>query len=117
MSKSEKKEQVSIRFDPEDFSKSYERSVVRRFLYEYLYKRSKMMMRPLSRVGGKSWMVAKGVKDYILMLGKTSFTYMEVSELIESGAVLNYIQDMQRYMLFHWKDYSDNKECFYMNEE
>ena len=73
-----------------------------------------MLMRPKARVPGKSWMLAKGVKDYIMILNRTAFTYMEVAELIESDAILNYVQDMQRYMLFHWKDYNDNKVCYYM---
>lgn len=71
------------------------------------------MLREHLYLNEKSWLIAKGVKDYLILVGKLEFTFDEVQELIESWAPLNYVQDMQRYMLFHWKEYQDNKECYY----
>ena len=106
--------EVFIKFQP---GHTYTRSQVRRFFWEFYYKKGKMMLRMHKHAYDKSWLIAKGVKDYLILVGKLEFTYEEVEELIESQAALNYVQDMQRYMLFNWKEYHDNQECYYKSEE
>ena len=53
-----------------------------------------MMLRNHLRGVDMTWLIAKGVKDYLILVGKLEFTYAEVQELIESWAPLNYVQDM-----------------------
>ena len=58
----------------------YERSVVRRFLYEYISKKVSWSKRnENSRDDGtRYWYIGKSVKDYIIMTGKKEFTYGEI---------------------------------------
>ena len=44
--------------------------------------------------GARHWYIAKSVKDYIIMLDQTEFSESEISELVESEAILNYGNDM-----------------------
>ena len=58
----------------------YERSVVRRFLYEYISKKVSWSKRnENSRDDGtRYWYVGKAVKDYIILSGKERFSYEEI---------------------------------------
>jgi hypothetical protein len=86
-----KEGETFIKFQP---GQTYTRSQVRRFLYEYYLKRVQFMLREHLLGNEKSWLIAKGVKDYLILVGKLEFTYEEIQELIESWAPLNYVQDM-----------------------
>ena len=78
----------------ENVEKVYDRSVVRQYLYEYLTKKCRMS-RVLSLFHeGRHFFMAKAVKDYLIMVGKKTFTYDDIQHLIESNAILNYASDM-----------------------
>ena len=72
-----------VHFEP---SKSYSRSTVRRFLYEYISKRVSWTKRDKNSRddGTRYWYIGKAVKDYIIMSGKVEFTFEEIQEIVES---------------------------------
>ena len=72
-----------VTFEP---SKTYNRTTVRRFLYEYISKRVSWSKRDRNSRddGTRYWYIGKAVKDYIIMSGKEEFTYEEIQEIIES---------------------------------
>lgn len=83
-----KEGEVFVKIKP---GQTYTRTQVRRFLYEYYMKRSKLILRAHLNGNEKNWIIAKGVKDYIIMTGKLEFTYEEIEEMIESWAAINYV--------------------------
>ena len=65
----------------------------------------------------RSWQFAKGIKDYMIMVGKNEYSYEEIQEIIESEAALNFAQDLYRYSALYFWEWRANKECFYKDAE
>lgn len=98
---------TEIIFDPEDSERTYNQSVVRQYLYEYLVKRCHFTKTDPYHFDSRHYFIAKGVKDYLILTGKEKFTFADVAEMIQSNSIVNYISDMlQQMMLKVWKWYS-----------
>lgn len=55
--------------------------------------------------------VPKAVKDYLVETGKTSFTYNEVSEMIETKSILCFLNDLIRQCLIDWVVFQEKNMC------
>lgn len=99
-----------IKFIP---GKTYNRTVVRRFLYEYISKRVSWSRRDKNSRddGTRYWYIGKAVKDYIILTGKQEFTYEEVQEIIESYSILTYANDLIFYVMEDWIKFMDEQYC------
>lgn len=104
--KTESARNVSISFTP---GKTYGRSTVRRFLYEYYVKRVSWSRHStdMKMDAARFWFFAKGVKDYIIMTGKEEFTYDDIKEIIESWSILNFTNDIVHRLMREWVLFMD----------
>jgi hypothetical protein len=66
-----------VTFEP---GNTYDKSVVRRFLFEYISKRVSYSRRNPEQKNDvtRYWYIGKAVKDYIILTGKHHFTFEEV---------------------------------------
>lgn len=87
-----------VHFDKTKPEQVFSRDVVRQFLYEYLTKRSRVSRVPYLEFESRHYFVGKCVKDFIVMSGKTEFTFAEIAEIIEANAMLNYCSDTLQQM-------------------
>lgn len=96
-----------------------DRTTLRKMLYEYLLtemrfnKHSRAQMEDETT---KYFLVGKGVKDYLIYTKKTEFTYQEVEELLESKAILCFINFMINEMLseiYAWEhtNLCESRDC------
>ena len=61
--------------------------------------------------GARYWFFGKAVKDYIIMIEKTEFTYAEIQEIIESSVILNMANDITWYLMEDWVRFMDSHLC------
>ena len=62
--------------------------------------------------GARFYFFGKAVKDYIIMTKKQEFTYEEIQELIESRAILNYCNDIVKFVMEDWVRYMETHHCY-----
>ena len=107
---STKKHKDKFQFKP---GHSYSKSEVRRFLTEYYIARISWFRNPSNMKDDppRFWYAAKAVKDYILITGKKEFSYKEIENLIESKAILNYMNDLIQWLLDTFTIIVDTKMC------
>ena len=93
--------------------KSYNRSVTRRFLYEYYVKRVSWSRHDpdFRDDSGRFWFLGKGVKDYIIASDKKEFKFEEIQEIIESMAILCYTNDLMNILIEDWLNFMDTYLC------
>lgn len=75
--------------------KTYPRSIVRRFLTEYLVEKLIWSNKENDRRDGeRHYIAAKGVKEFMLLQNKTDYTFNDITSMIDSHAILNFVNDL-----------------------
>jgi len=81
-------------------SEQIHRTPLRKALYEYIITKFRWSRTTFSNIDeepAKHYVVGKGIKDFLYSynyLNQTYFTASEVQDMVESKAILTYINDM-----------------------